>query len=185
MIHLGVNIDHVATVRQARRDPEPDPIHAAVICELAGAHGITVHLRGDRRHIIDRDLRLLREVIKTKLNLERVSEPVPKHIVWGKRTPSEENQLAPFLRWLAWVSDSSVSKIAKDIGYTNNAFYVNCRATGASAKFREAVFIWTQDLFPGCPIDLRQIMEIAKLTGEDLDRWSSIVDQIRDHMEKA
>lgn len=70
MIHLGVNIDHVATVRQARRDPEPDPIHAAVICELAGAHGITVHLRGDRRHIIDRDLRLLREVVKIKLNLE-------------------------------------------------------------------------------------------------------------------
>ena len=70
MVHLGVNIDHVATVRQARLDPEPDPINAAVICELAGAHGITVHLRGDRRHIIDRDLRLLREVVKTKLNLE-------------------------------------------------------------------------------------------------------------------
>ena len=70
MIHLGVNIDHVATVRQARLDPEPDPIHAAVMCELAGAHGITVHLRGDRRHIIDRDVRLLREVVKTKLNLE-------------------------------------------------------------------------------------------------------------------
>jgi len=70
MIHLGVNIDHVATVRQARRDIEPDPIHAAVICELAGAHGITVHLRGDRRHIVDRDVRLLREVVKTKLNLE-------------------------------------------------------------------------------------------------------------------
>ena len=70
MIHLGVNIDHVATVRQARRDIEPDPIAAAVICELAGAHGITIHLRGDRRHIQDRDLRLLRQVAKTKLNLE-------------------------------------------------------------------------------------------------------------------
>lgn len=70
MIHLGVNIDHVATVRQARRDVEPDPIAAAVICELAGAHGITVHLRGDRRHIQDRDLHLLREVVRTKLNLE-------------------------------------------------------------------------------------------------------------------
>jgi pyridoxine 5-phosphate synthase len=70
MIHLGVNIDHVATVRQARRDIEPDPIHAAVICELAGAHGITIHLRGDRRHIVDRDVHLLREVVKTKLNLE-------------------------------------------------------------------------------------------------------------------
>jgi pyridoxine 5-phosphate synthase len=70
MIHLGVNIDHVATVRQARRDIEPDPIHAAVICELAGAHGITIHLRGDRRHIVDRDVRLLRDIVKTKLNLE-------------------------------------------------------------------------------------------------------------------
>ncbi len=70
MIHLGVNIDHVATVRQARRDIEPDPVAAAVICELAGAHGITIHLRGDRRHIQDRDLHLLRKVVKTKLNLE-------------------------------------------------------------------------------------------------------------------
>ncbi len=70
MIHLGVNIDHVATVRQARRDIEPDPIAAAVICELAGAHGITVHLRTDRRHIQDRDLHILRQVVKTKLNME-------------------------------------------------------------------------------------------------------------------
>ncbi len=70
MLHLGVNIDHVATVRQARRDVEPDPIAAAVICELAGAHGITIHLRGDRRHIVDRDVHLLRKVVKTKLNLE-------------------------------------------------------------------------------------------------------------------
>jgi pyridoxine 5-phosphate synthase len=70
MIHLGVNIDHVATVRQARRDIEPDPVAAAVLCELAGAHGITIHLRGDRRHIQDRDLHLLRRVVKTKLNLE-------------------------------------------------------------------------------------------------------------------
>ncbi len=70
MIHLGVNIDHVATVRQARRDIEPDPVAAAVICELAGAHGITIHLRGDRRHIQDRDLHLLRKIVKTKLNLE-------------------------------------------------------------------------------------------------------------------
>ena len=70
MIHLGVNIDHVATVRQARLDIEPDPIAAAVICELAGAHGITVHLRGDRRHIQDRDVYLLRKIAKSKLNLE-------------------------------------------------------------------------------------------------------------------
>lgn len=70
MARLCVNIDHVATVRQARRTVEPDPIAAAALVELAGAHGITVHLREDRRHINDRDVRLLREVVKTKLNLE-------------------------------------------------------------------------------------------------------------------
>ena len=70
MAKLGVNIDHVATVRQARMGAEPDPVHAAVIAELAGADGITVHLREDRRHIQDRDVRLLREVVKVPLNLE-------------------------------------------------------------------------------------------------------------------
>lgn len=67
---LGVNIDHVATIRQARRTVEPDPIGAAVLAELAGADGITVHLREDRRHIQDRDVRLLRQIVRTHLNLE-------------------------------------------------------------------------------------------------------------------
>jgi pyridoxine 5-phosphate synthase len=67
---LGVNIDHVATVRQARRVPDPDPVQAAVLAELGGADGITVHLRSDRRHIQDRDVELLRQVVKTRLNLE-------------------------------------------------------------------------------------------------------------------
>jgi pyridoxine 5-phosphate synthase len=70
MPRLGVNIDHVATVRQARGVMYPDPIAAAAIVELAGADGIVAHLREDRRHIQDRDLRLLREVIQTRLNLE-------------------------------------------------------------------------------------------------------------------
>ncbi|MCU0241021.1 MAG: pyridoxine 5'-phosphate synthase [Vicinamibacteria bacterium] len=70
MAHLGVNIDHVATVRQVRRASEPDPVHAAVMAELGGAHGITVHLRADRRHIQDRDVELLRQVVKTRLNIE-------------------------------------------------------------------------------------------------------------------
>ena len=69
-MHLGVNIDHVATVRQARMAREPEPITAALLAELAGAHGITVHLRGDRRHIQERDLELLRQVVATKLNVE-------------------------------------------------------------------------------------------------------------------
>ena len=70
MIKLSVNVDHVATVRQARMDVEPDPVAAAVLCELAGAHGITVHLREDRRHMQDRDIELLRQTVKTRLNLE-------------------------------------------------------------------------------------------------------------------
>jgi pyridoxine 5-phosphate synthase len=70
MARLGVNIDHVATVRQARRAPEPDPVQAAVLAELGGADGITVHLRSDRRHIQDRDVEILRRVVKTKLNVE-------------------------------------------------------------------------------------------------------------------
>ena len=70
MIRLGVNIDHVATVRQARRAKEPDPVAAAILATLGGADGITVHLREDRRHIQDRDVYLLRETVTTRLNLE-------------------------------------------------------------------------------------------------------------------
>ncbi len=70
MPHLAINVDHVATIRQARGITEPDPVLAAGICELAGAEGIVVHLREDRRHIQDRDVELLRRTVKTKLNLE-------------------------------------------------------------------------------------------------------------------
>jgi len=70
MIRLGVNIDHVATLRQARRGVEPDPVAAAALAVLGGADGITIHLREDRRHIQDRDLRLLRPVVTHRLNLE-------------------------------------------------------------------------------------------------------------------
>lgn len=70
MALLGVNVDHVATVRQARRADEPDPAWAAVLAELGGADGITIHLREDRRHIQDRDLRVMRETVSVKLNLE-------------------------------------------------------------------------------------------------------------------
>ncbi|WP_089130288.1 pyridoxine 5'-phosphate synthase [Tolypothrix sp. NIES-4075] len=70
MATLGVNIDHIATIRQARQTVEPDPVAAAVLAELAGADGITVHLREDRRHIQDRDVRLLRQTVRSHLNLE-------------------------------------------------------------------------------------------------------------------
>jgi pyridoxine 5-phosphate synthase len=79
MLKLGVNIDHVATLREARYRGrgfgEPDPVEAARICEAAGAHGITAHLREDRRHIQDRDIRKLRETVKTRLNLEMANVP--------------------------------------------------------------------------------------------------------------
>ncbi len=75
MVELGVNIDHVATVRQARRTNEPDPVWAATLAQLGGADGITLHLREDRRHIQDRDLRILRETVTVKLNLELAANP--------------------------------------------------------------------------------------------------------------
>ncbi|HEX4348760.1 MAG TPA: pyridoxine 5'-phosphate synthase [Verrucomicrobiae bacterium] len=79
MLKLGVNIDHVATIREARYrgrgQGEPDPVAAALLCETAGAHGITAHLREDRRHIQDRDVWALREKIKTRLNLEMANAP--------------------------------------------------------------------------------------------------------------
>ncbi|MGP1954892.1 MAG: pyridoxine 5'-phosphate synthase, partial [Arsenophonus sp. NC-QC1-MAG3] len=67
---LGVNIDHVATVRNARETKYPDPVHAAFLAEQAGADGITVHLREDRRHITDRDVKFLRQMLQTRMNLE-------------------------------------------------------------------------------------------------------------------
>jgi pyridoxine 5-phosphate synthase len=75
MTKLCVNIDHIATIRQARRAVEPDPVAAAIIAELAGADGITLHLRGDRRHVQDSDVRRLRETVTTRLNLEMAVTP--------------------------------------------------------------------------------------------------------------
>ena len=75
MPRLGVNIDHVATLRQARGGQEPDPVWSAVLAELGGADGITIHLREDRRHIQDRDLKLLRQTVQVRLNLELAADP--------------------------------------------------------------------------------------------------------------
>ncbi len=76
-MRLAVNIDHFATLRQARRSTEPEPVLAALLSEMAGAHGIVCHLRGDRRHITERDLEALRATVKTKLNLEMAAtEPM-------------------------------------------------------------------------------------------------------------
>jgi pyridoxine 5-phosphate synthase len=84
-MRLYVNIDHVATLRQARRTNEPDPVRAAVLAELGGAEGITVHLREDRRHIQDRDVRLLMETVRTGINLEIAAEPSVVALACGWR----------------------------------------------------------------------------------------------------
>ena len=93
MACLGVNIDHVATVRQARGTNEPDPVWAAVLAELGGADGITLHLREDRRHILDRDLRVLRETVAVKLNLEMACEEEVVEIAC--RTKPDQATLVP------------------------------------------------------------------------------------------
>jgi pyridoxine 5-phosphate synthase len=85
MLGLSVNVDHIATIRQARRAGEPDPVQAAVLAELAGASGITAHLREDRRHIQDRDVEVLRRVVKTKLNLEMAMTPEMLRLARGLR----------------------------------------------------------------------------------------------------
>jgi pyridoxine 5-phosphate synthase len=93
MIRLGVNIDHVATVRQARRARVPDPVAAAVLALLGGADGITVHLREDRRHIQDRDVHVLRETVTSRLNLELAAVPAMVEIACAVRP--DEATLVP------------------------------------------------------------------------------------------
>lgn len=97
MLKLGVNIDHVATLRQARyrgiEGGEPDPVAAAAEVEAAGAHGITVHLREDRRHIQDRDVRILRQRIRTRLNLEMAD--VPEIVTFAEKIRPDEVCLVP------------------------------------------------------------------------------------------
>jgi pyridoxine 5-phosphate synthase len=85
MASLGVNIDHIANVRQARRTVEPDPVTYALLAELGGADGITVHLREDRRHIQDRDVQLLRQTVRSRLNLEMAATPEMEAIALGIR----------------------------------------------------------------------------------------------------
>jgi len=93
MIRLGVNIDHVATLRQARRAHEPDPVAAAVLATLGGADGITIHLREDRRHIQDHDVQRLRDTVRTRLNLELAA--YPEIIAIALKVKPDEATLVP------------------------------------------------------------------------------------------
>lgn len=98
-VRLGVNIDHVATLRQARLGHEPEPVAAALLAQSAGADGITVHLRGDRRHIQERDVRVLREVLDVPLNVECAATPealeavVPIRPGWATLVPESREEL--------------------------------------------------------------------------------------------
>lgn len=98
-LRLGVNIDHVATLRQVRGGHEPEPVAAALLAQSAGAHGITVHLRGDRRHIQDRDLRVLKDVLALPLNVECAATPealeavVPAKPSWVTLVPESREEL--------------------------------------------------------------------------------------------
>ena len=98
-LRLGVNVDHVATLRQARGGHEPEPAAAALLAQSSGAHGITVHLRGDRRHIQDRDLRVLKEVLAIPLNVECAATPealeavVPIRPSWVTLVPESREEL--------------------------------------------------------------------------------------------
>ena len=85
MIRLGVNVDHIATVREARKGNEPDPVAGAILAEMGGADGIVCHLREDRRHIKDRDLSILRQVVKTHLNMEMA--PTDEMVKIAERVP--------------------------------------------------------------------------------------------------
>jgi pyridoxine 5-phosphate synthase len=93
MLRLGVNVDHVATVRQARRAEVPDPVEAAVLAEKAGADGITMHLREDRRHIQERDVELMRQRLNTKLNLEMAVTPAM--IAFAEKLPPDDACFVP------------------------------------------------------------------------------------------
>lgn len=98
-LRLGVNIDHVATLRQARGGHEPEPVAAALLAQSAGADGITVHLRGDRRHIQERDLRVLKEVLAVPLNVECAATPeamaavIPMKPAWVTLVPESREEL--------------------------------------------------------------------------------------------
>jgi len=121
MTKLGVNIDHIATIRQARQALEPDPVAAAVLAELAGADGITVHLRGDRRHIQDGDVRRLRETVTTRLNMEMAATSemvriaIELHPDQATLVPERESEITTEGGLNIAGSPQSVSKAIKEL----------------------------------------------------------------------
>ncbi|MDD3469000.1 MAG: pyridoxine 5'-phosphate synthase [Thermoguttaceae bacterium] len=150
MIELGVNIDHVATLRQARQANEPDPVWAAALAQLGGASGITVHLREDRRHIQDRDVRILRETVTVKLNLEMACTPEITHIACEVRP--DQATLVPEKR-LEITTEGGLDCVAP----------VNCQRVSETIRaLHDAQIAVSLFLDP----DIRQI-EMAKELGAD------------------
>jgi len=148
MIRLGVNIDHVATVRQARRGAEPDPVAAAVLATLGGADGITVHLREDRRHIQDRDLRILRDTVATRLNMEMAT--AEEIIQIALATKPDEATLVPEKR------QELTTEGGLDVAANSEA------VKAATAKLKDAGIQVSLFIDP----DLEQV-ELAKAVGAD------------------
>lgn len=151
MAELGVNIDHVATVRQARRTYEPDPVWAAVLAELGGADGITIHLREDRRHIQDRDLQLLRQTVTVKLNLELAA--VDEIVAIACRVKPDQATLVPERR----------DEVTTEGGLDLTA--LGTRARDSVARLRDAGIAVSMFLDP----DPKQIEAAARLEADAVE----------------
>lgn len=151
MAELGVNIDHVATVRQARRTYEPDPVWAAVLAELGGADGITIHLREDRRHIQDRDLHLLRQTVTVKLNLELAA--VDEIVAIACQVKPDQATLVPERR------DEVTTEGGLDL------IALGSRARDAVARLRDAGIAVSMFLDP----DPKQIEAAARLEADAVE----------------
>ncbi len=151
MAELGVNIDHVATVRQARRTYEPDPVWAAVLAELGGADEITIHLREDRRHIQDRDLHLLRQTVTVKLNLELAA--VDEIVAIACQVKPDQATLVPERR------DEVTTEGGLDL------IALGSRARDSVARLRDAGIAVSMFLDP----DPRQIEAAARLEADAVE----------------
>lgn len=166
MVKLGVNIDHVATVRQARRADEPDPVWAAMEAELGGADGITFHLREDRRHINDRDARLLRETVACKLNMEMSIDPDIVAIAVELQppqctlVPEKRQELSTEggldVKRLSTTVQRTVS-VLKDAGIAVSAFVepIEAQIAAAATCGFDAIELWTGEFAHAATVQSR------------------------------
>ncbi len=183
---LGVNIDHIATLREARKIDEPDPIHAAVIAELAGAHGITVHLRGDRRHIKERDVEILSKIVKTRLNIEMAPTDEMKDIALkvkpnmvtlvpenpgeitttgGLNVIENESRIRDFISSLKNLGIKVSIFIDPDMNQIEHAFKTGCRTIEINtAKYSDLTPIDLENCGKESLSEFEKIKEVAKLS---------------------